>query len=153
MKTKPQPILTTEQIQARKLAEAFFSDLLAKPQPKAKEKKALPNKTAGVVDPTKSEFYIAEVRQYYIITQECKTCGNSTQYASTKTIRFRATRRRDNLYVELPCLLPPAIDLPAEVIHNFETTDFCPHCVETALRLDTILPATSEQTQQLSLFN
>lgn len=156
MKTKPST-LTEEQRAARLAAEAFFSDLLAKPSPKEKKSKsptAKPNNNAHTsTDPSKSEYYIATERQYHIVTQECLTCGALHRYALTRLIRFRARNRKDNLHIELPCSLPPALDLPARVIHSFETTDFCPQCLDTVLRVEVILPAEPDSAKQLSLFS
>jgi hypothetical protein len=162
--TKPaQP--TPEQIAAREAARAFFGDLLT-PAPKggkpARAKSAASDRrrTSGpppAVDPQRSPIFVAERYEYRIIEQRCTTCGAVHEYAASQMIRFAARRRKDNLYITQPCALPPGVslpeplDLPELIIREYETTPFCPSCVETARSIEAICLGRNS-AQQMELF-
>lgn len=140
---------------ARQAAEALFAEFL-KPVPKGKKEKR--SQTAVIkperIDVTKSEFFTLEERQYHIIEQECKTCGSKTKYALTKMLRYRARRRKDNLCIELPALLPEAIQTPSIIVETKEYSDFCAHCIEMARHIDnsTLFEMSSGDIKQGVLF-
>jgi Zn ribbon nucleic-acid-binding protein len=139
MKLKPQTPITDEQRAARKAAEALFGDLLT-PTPKGAAKVAAKKavERGTIANPANPDYFTTVERQFHIVKQECLTCGHSHSYALTKMVKFRAKRRKDGLMIEIPCILPTALNLPARIVHSYETTDFCPNCVELCSRVDAL---------------
>ena len=158
MKHTQIPTRTPEQLEARKKLESLFGDLLA---PVGKVKKEAKAKTpaewkqrAFPSNPQTSPFFLAEHREYFLVEQNCLSCGSRTTYAETKMLRYKAIKRKDGLAIEIPCLLPAPLDVPSCISRRSESTDFCAHCVEIAARLDssTLFELATPGTQ-LPLFN
>lgn len=130
-------VRTPEQIEARQRVEALFGDLL-KPEPKQKKAKAT-NTAVAAIPAQRNPHLKVEQHEYFLVTQECTTCGAQHKYARTQLVRFSAPARKDNLAILLPTAIPEAIDTPSIVHHEYETTPFCPSCVSIAEGVDTTI--------------
>jgi hypothetical protein len=148
----------------RSLAEQLFADLLV-PQPKAKRGRPAGSKApleahsfkprAVPSNPVTSPFFAVEERQYFLVKQDCLTCGSRHEYAETKMLRYKAIKRRDGLVIEVPAIIPEALHVPSRILTRHETTDFCPACVEIASRIDSsgLFELESDFNPQIPLFN
>jgi hypothetical protein len=150
---------TSEQLAARRAAQAFFGDLLV-PQGKVRNAKptaAPQDKLWGSQHSAKltsnAKAFTPVLRIHRITRQHCGTCGAVHSYAGTALVRFASLGRKDNLAIELPTALPlpEALDTPHAVEWADESTEFCANCVATCEKLDDILSAASAP-QQLRLF-